>query len=83
MTYDEAVIYRLSHPTTFLESELKFTTYVTPRKPTDFTQYCRDFRINKNIGDDFALLYSSDKQFSVYGICYFPDINMLYYRFLE
>ena len=83
MTYDEAVIYKLSRPRTFIEGDIEFTTYVTPLQNADFSQYCDSFRINRTVGDDFAIPYSSDKQFSVYGICYYRDINYLYFKFLQ
>jgi len=83
MTYEESVIYKLSHPATFIQDQMEFTTYVTPRKSEDFSKYCDSFRLSRNVGDELAILHSSDKQFSVYGICYYRDINFFYYKFLQ
>lgn len=87
MTYDEAVLYKENQAKHFVEGELTFTVYITPKSNDDFDNYEKSFRLQirsvNTILDEFSKLFSRNNEYSVRGICYFADINMLYHRLLK
>jgi len=78
MTFEEALEFKKTLPAKIKQDELTYTVYVTPYKHEDFTlltNYMRSYKIT----DETAKQFSNDGKYSVRGICFARDANMLWH----
>jgi hypothetical protein len=78
MTFNEAIEHKKIYPTKIKYKDLDFTVCVTPYKQADFDSYkigLREFKITDNV----AKIFCSNGKYKVRGICFYRDINILYF----
>lgn len=72
MTFEEAVILKNQSKSPYMKSDAKLKVYVTPAVHEDLQRFLAFMKTNKAT-DESAKRFSSNNQYSVYGIGGFID----------
>lgn len=75
MTFKEALSIKKALPETITYNKTQMLVYVVPKEENDFNRYMTNFYINP-INDDTARLFSSNGEFTVYGLSKIGNWNM-------